>query len=123
MTYTTASKTSDLLPFVKSEDMTFLKRHFVFHDELKRVVAPLDTSSLFRTLQWWSPSKFVNEQEQMISMLDSVLRESIFHLDQEKFNMFRSDLVNVFSRHFEVDIEVVETLFSTYEKHIHGLSL
>jgi len=107
MEYTSASKSLEFTPFVDVEDMTFLKRKFVFHDVLGRYVAPLDMNSICRSLRWYIPSNFVSEADQIMQTVNSALRELFFHLDQKQWVGMRDDLIKAYCENYNADYTVV----------------
>ncbi len=126
MTYTNAAKGESDVDFVPLEQASFLKRTFRHHEVLNRVVAPLDLNSVYRSLQWYMPSKHENVQTQMLQTMNSAVREIYFHVGQDRFDAFRSSLVDAFAKEYElsaidVDRELItfnaltESLCSTSE--------
>lgn len=100
MDFTSSDKRSVLKKFVDKKDMSFLKRNFRKHPELGRIVAPLDMNSIYKTLQWYSPSKSVNAETQYESIFVSCLREFFFHLDRVKYGKVRALLLEAYVSHF-----------------------
>lgn len=93
MTFTTSDKGDVSEAFVDPSTMTFLKRNFVFHEVLNRVVAPLSLDSIYKTLEWISPSKTTNSATQMQMICSSSLRELFFHVDVHIYSAFRDYLL------------------------------
>jgi len=94
MGFTATDKGSDLTKFVHHKEISFLKRTFVKHEALDKFVAPLALDSLYKALQWMSPSSAVTELDQLMSTTTSILWEAFFHLhDEASFMAFRSDLM------------------------------
>jgi hypothetical protein len=60
MDFTTADKKEIVNPFQNWKDITFLKRAFCYHPELKEIVGPLDISTIFSTLSWVNGKKDVD---------------------------------------------------------------
>lgn len=101
MVFTSASKDSDMLPFIKLEDSRFLKRQFVYNPNYDHYFALLDLNSLYKSLEWRIPSSFVTEEHQCESTLNSFLTESFFHIPHYKeYNLLRSDLIQAFESKF-----------------------
>lgn len=119
LTFTTSSKGVVDKAFETLDSMSFLKRTFVFHEGLGRVVAPLALDSIYKTLEWFLPSSSVNEVTQMEMICESSLREIFFHGDQEKFNRCRDWLLAGLKEAFP-DASFV---LSTYEKVYESLTL
>lgn len=53
----TADKKEITQPFDSWEDINFLKRKFVFHPVLKRIMCPLIDETFYSMLAWWDTSK------------------------------------------------------------------
>lgn len=98
--FTSTSKSAIAEGFVTLETMSFLKRTFVYHKELERIVAPLSLDSIFKSLQWYSPSKVVNEEAQMEQTIQAAMREFFFHLEPESFDKMRGYLIEKFLMKF-----------------------
>lgn len=82
--YTTDDKKSLSVGLTSVDNITFLKRRFVYHDDLGRMGAPLLEDSLFKSLTVWTWSKVICDREQLASVLESVNREYFFY-GREKF--------------------------------------
>lgn len=121
MEFTTASKSADVQEFVDIEDMTFLKRKFRYHDDLGRVVAPLDLDSIIRSLQWRMPSKFQNESTQIFDTVKSALREVVFHSDEKKFTSVRNELARVYGKAYGASEEQIRKEFGDYWSYVESL--
>lgn len=94
MTFTTATKGAVTHKFTTAEWMTFLKRSFRYHSALDRIVAPLSLDSIYKTLEWISPSQMVNEPTQMEQICVSSLRELFFHTDASCYAKIRVYLIS-----------------------------
>jgi len=77
MELTTASKEQITREFEKMSEVSFLKRHFLFHPEVGRVMCPLDVKTIFSTLNWVDKSK--DEREVMDGKISSFQRELYLH--------------------------------------------
>jgi hypothetical protein len=78
--YTSASKEQKMSPFVIPSEMSFLKRTFVYSEEFKQYIAPINANSLFKMVTWYIPSSAATEQEQLSSTLTSSLYELVLHI-------------------------------------------
>lgn len=93
MRFTSSSKDDIVDPFVPVSDMSFLKRTFRRHKVLQRYVGCLDLDSVYKSLQWVSPSSAVNIQTQIHQIAQSALRELFFHCDSaDTYDIFRNYL-------------------------------
>jgi hypothetical protein len=80
--YTDANKKKPEVPFKKLEDLSFLKRSFHKHPQLKKVVGALEKESIFKSLSMThKPKKGQKESmaEICASNLNGALRELYFH--------------------------------------------
>lgn len=55
MVYTDESKSGELVAYRTLEDVGFLKRKFVWNEDICRLVAPLDLSGCLETMNWVRP--------------------------------------------------------------------
>lgn len=116
MKYTSATKGEVLEPFVKKENMTFLKRGFVWREDLQHWVAPLDKSSIMKSLLWSLPSKVVSSDTQFTESCVSANRELFFHYKKEEFELSRIKLINLVIRETTHDRAKLEGLFLHYDQ-------
>jgi hypothetical protein len=83
VTMTMANKEQESIPYISIHDAklgaSFLKRSFVFHEELQEYTCQLDFSSLEKTLTTWVRSKSISESEQVKACFESVHWELYFH--------------------------------------------
>lgn len=107
MEFTPTQKDGVHKAFLTPEEMTFLKRNFRYSEALGRIVAPLDMNSIFKTLQWYTPSQEVNLDMQMLSMLQSSMRELYFHSSREQYDAMRIALCQIYSESLKVPLETV----------------
>lgn len=65
--------------FRNIEDVTFLKRHFAFHNDLKKIVGPLSKETLLNSVLWCDSRKEVDVV--MEGKINSFQREMYLHRD------------------------------------------
>lgn len=87
--YTNAQKSKDFKPYLTIGETSFLKRSFVYRDDLKHWVAPLDKTSIMKSVAYILPSKVVSEEEQTLDALVSAMREMYFHTPEEEYEVLR----------------------------------
>lgn len=87
--YTTDDKKSISVGLTDVSNITFLKRRFVFSDDLNRVIAPLLEDSLFKSLTVWTYSTSICQQEQLAAVLESINREYFFY-GKNKFEIMHA---------------------------------
>lgn len=73
--FTNAQKTRIDKPFNDLLEITFLKRHFVYHSRLESIVGPLDTSTLYSGLSFLDGSKDATQ----------VLQDKIHNFQREMY--------------------------------------
>lgn len=73
--YTMAEKEAESVPFIPLKDVTFLKRSFVFSEEVGAWLAPLDKKSISKMLMMHVQSKSDCVEHQTISAVSSATRE------------------------------------------------
>lgn len=100
MTITAAVKGAELKPFTDIWDLSFLKREFFYHSEVKDIVGRLDYNSIRKTLLWYLPSEAVTPLEQVASALESVLYELYFY-DPDTFDANRKDVLELFNTYYK----------------------
>jgi len=107
MSVTTASKSKDMPQYTPVDELTFLKRSFVYRNDLNRYVASLESDSIRKSLKWYLPSKVDPHPEQMLSTIRSALYEVFFHLREEEFFVFRKRIAEVYLSKLPVmDIDI-----------------
>lgn len=89
---TDAQKTDNIVP-KKIEEVTFLKRNFVWDEELGRYLTPLDKRSLARTLLFKKDSTLSDSDYAAVSITE-VLREIALH-GEEEYEFIRERLLQV----------------------------
>nr|AWK77888.1 polyprotein [Perth bee virus 9] len=121
---TPASKGAELTPFVSKEDMVFLKRRFVFHKDLGRIVGKLDLDSLLKTLTWRMPSTELEQPEyQVLSAAGSVAKEFVFHANKSQYERFCEFLINGLLSYGCWDRTFIISQLLTYEQQLAALSI
>jgi len=101
ITYTMADKEAKSIPFINIKDASFLKRTWVYNEEIDAYLAPLDHDSIEKMLMVWTKSKSISYEEQAIAVISSAIREYFFYGKQTFRNKtaILKDLVR------ELDIE------------------
>jgi hypothetical protein len=94
--YTPAEKDSGMQKFISYENCSFLKRKFIYREDLGRVVAPLDLNSIYKSMTWIIPSQSITRAEQMLSICVSALWEFSLHMEREKFDLLKRDLMEIY---------------------------
>jgi len=114
VTYTMADKEAESVPYIHIDDATFLKRRWRFDADVGAYVAPLEKESIYKSLTVWVRSKAVVEQEQLISVVASAVRE-FFWYGKDEFIANRQILKDILLEcGYEQWIE--EWVFPTYDE-------
>jgi len=79
ITYTMADKTSESKPYIHISEVSFLKRKWVYDDEVTAFLAPLDLESIEKSIMTCVYSKSVSHEYQMISSVGGAVREYFYH--------------------------------------------
>jgi hypothetical protein len=100
VTYTMADKDADSVPFIPVEEISFLKRKFVYSEELGDYAAPLELASIERSLLVNVRSQTITKEAQFIACCASAVREYFFHgrdVFEEKTQMLKKviDQLNI----------------------------
>lgn len=96
--YTSPTKELTLAETTKTSDLEFLKRRFVYRDDIQQWVMPLNHNSLIKALQWVLPSDSVSETEQMVGALRSVIWELAFHFGAGQHREISQELSNTLNK-------------------------
>lgn len=87
--YTMADKTSESVPYIHIDNVSFLKRFWRWDADVGAYLAPIEEASIKRSLTVWLPSDTLNEYEKMIEVITSAVCEYFFY-GREKFEKERS---------------------------------
>uniref|UniRef100_A0AB39A3A1 RNA-dependent RNA polymerase n=1 Tax=Perinereis wilsoni marma-like virus 4 TaxID=3237981 RepID=A0AB39A3A1_9VIRU len=113
--FTNALKTKDMVPFLSWDQCSFLKRTFVFREDLDHWVAQLELKSVMKSIVYYLPSKSVSKEDQLIDSCVSALRELFFHLREEEYNDRRLKFAAVIEKIFDRDATDVLKLFPRFD--------
>lgn len=83
--YTMADKTSESIPYIHINDTTFLKRKFIFDEDLGCVIAPLDHESIDNMMTMCVANGALAPEAHSICIIETALRE-YFWYGKIKFN-------------------------------------
>jgi hypothetical protein len=114
MTYTDPVKGEVVDEFMSIDEISFLRRKFVYREDLKRIVSPLDMNSLYRSLEWMMPSQSEPEPSQYLSTCVSFMRELFFHVDEKKYMEIRRLVVESFSRVYKISVDQLWVHFPSF---------
>lgn len=94
MTYTMANKGAEPKPYSSIGEVSFLKRYFRYDPDVGAVLAPLELSSIRKSLMKCVKSKSVTLEEQNMDSIESAVAE-FFHYGKQTFERERADLIEV----------------------------
>lgn len=77
--YTMADKTAASRPYIDIKEVSFLKRGFVWSQDLEKWVAPLERASIFKMLHTVNKSSAISMEEQQAEVLANANREFFLH--------------------------------------------
>jgi len=75
----TSSTKGELTPFVKREDLTFLKRGIIFDEEFEGYRAPLEEASIYKMLCWYDGSSSISEGTWAVQVCANAAAEWFLH--------------------------------------------
>lgn len=113
---TPAVKTAEDYEFLSITEIDFLKRRFVYSDDLNRWVGPLDPKSINKSLLISVRSESITEQEQAVYTMMSACQESFFH-GEEFFNNMRNNIFECID-YYDLHYLVRSHNFPTYQDFI-----
>jgi hypothetical protein len=96
--YTMADKKSESRPYIDVSEVDFLKRKWVWNDELGYMMCPLDHDSINKSLMVSHTSKTDSPSKLAIDSISDALREYFFYgrdIFEEKKKMFREVVAEV----------------------------
>jgi len=101
MKITPSQKDGVFEKFLSFDNISFLKRNFVWHDLYGKFVAPLSLNSIRKSLMWYMPSVAVTREHQTIASLSSSLWELFLHCkSRDQFENVRNYFCGLLERHF-----------------------
>lgn len=69
--YTMADKEAASVPFINIRDISFLKRRWVWNEDIQAYACPLEEDSIIKSLTMWVPSGSVDKHKQMVDVITS----------------------------------------------------
>jgi len=112
--YTMADKEAESIPFIDIKDADFLKRKWRYDTDVGAFVAPLDETSIIKSLMMIVQSKTISDEEQMISIVSSAVREYFFH-GKDKFQEM-SAVLKLYVRSHSLQFWVQDSTFPTWDQ-------
>lgn len=79
LTYTMADKTSESVPYIHIDDVSFLKRSWRYDENVGHFLCPLEEESIIKSLTVWVPSESLDQPSHMIAVITSANDEYFFY--------------------------------------------
>jgi len=117
ITYTSDDKTSEIVPFKKISEVSFLKRKWVKHDSHVWMSCPLDLSSVYKSLTIGIPSKVISPEVQFVETLKGAMREFFQH-GKETYNEGRKCVTKLMSSKRLTGLEYQPPRFSVMREDV-----
>jgi hypothetical protein len=95
MVVTSAMKDGSMKDYLDWDDVSYLKRRFVYKPEYGKYLCPLDLNSISRSMRWQIPSATITAEEQYSSLFTSVAIELFLHCNNEEQYARVLDLLNM----------------------------
>lgn len=114
ITYTMADKTSESIPYINIDDVSFLKRSWRYDPDIGDYLAPLEEESIIKSLMINVKSKTISHQAQAIEVVNSAVREYFFY-GKEKFEQM-SNLLKQIVHDSNLDDYIKENTFPTWDQ-------
>jgi hypothetical protein len=96
--YTMADKTSASVPYINIDDVSFLKRKWLYNSEVQDFLCPLEEESIIKSLTVWVPSGTVDKYKQMVDVITSANSEYFFY-GREIFDVKHKFFTELCSQH------------------------
>jgi hypothetical protein len=90
--YTMADKDAPSVPYISIDQCSFLKRTWVWNDEVGAMLAPLEEQSIIKSLMICTASKTCSPQARDVAAISSAVREYFFYgreVFEEKVTMLK----------------------------------
>jgi len=115
--YTMAEKGAESKPFITLDETTFLKRRFVYSEELQLWLAPLEEDNIVGSLMVWVMSKNLTPREQAYATMQNSIREFFFH-GRKKYEEMLVMYEGVYKKTYFTDIH-----FPTFDQILEDFHL
>nr|WPR18007.1 MAG: structural polyprotein [Crogonang virus 4] len=112
--YTMAEKEAESVPYIHIKDASFLKRKFVWDDDIGAISAPLDESSFHKMLTNTVMPDTLSLEAHSICVIETAIREYWFHgkdVFEERRNFFLRLVAEM-----QLDAWVRESTFPSYDQ-------
>lgn len=119
--YTMADKTAEITPYVPESSLSFLKRSWRFDEDIGHYVAPLEESSIHKSLTVWNRSKTISPEAQMIAIVESAVNEYFWY--GKKVFIEKREWLRDLVRTNNLMLWVEETTFPSWEELVNRFAM
>jgi hypothetical protein len=120
ITYTMADKEAESIPYIHINEASFLKRSWIYNEELQAHFAMLEHESIEKMLMVWVASKSISQEEQCIAVITSAIREYFFY-GKDVFNQ-KSKLLKELTAYLDIEDWVDDSTFPTWESLVNDFN-
>jgi hypothetical protein len=113
VSYTMAEKEAESVPYITFDEVTFLKRHWRFDEEVNEYLAPLDMASIHKMLTMCVASDSICPEEQSIAAISSSVRE-MWHYGRAAFDDHTSKMRQIVNDS-SLELWVEESTFPSFD--------
>lgn len=113
ITYTMADKESESIPYININDISFLKRQWIWSPDVKAYMAPLEMESIIKSLMINVASDTITPEQQCIEVIGSAMREFFFH-GRKIFNEWEKILREIIHNN-DLNMYIKESTFPTFD--------
>jgi len=95
LTYTMADKSSESVPYIHIDEVTFLKRSWRWDEHVEAYLCPLEEESIIKSLTVWTPSETLDQYKHLLQVVTAASNEYFFYGREvyEKRREFFSELL------------------------------
>lgn len=125
--YTMADKTSESVPYISIDNVSFLKRSWRWDSDIEAYVCPLEEASIRKMLCICVKSRTISPQFQMVASMNSAVQE-FFWYGKKRFESERSYLLGLIGEDLAAEYAMFpfptwEELYDRYWKASAGVRL
>lgn len=113
---TTASKNVELSAFVEKDKLQFVKRNFVYNEDLKGYAAPIAKDSIYKSLCFESKKLGVSSVQRLTDVSSNAQREAFLH-GRQFFDQFQKEIIEAGEKtQVPIVVLIYENLITEYEQ-------
>jgi hypothetical protein len=112
---TSARKDGEMEATITIHQASFLKRTFVYREDIGHWVARLERTSIMKSICFYIPSQHITPADQMHASCVSALRELFFYSDEESYDKLRHKFAEALERTYDFSPAAVLKTFPTFK--------